>query len=246
MRIFIRAAEDCGSYEELGVHMKTNKISNRNTVFTTFENSKGGIVSMGLIQGKRHNFIIDTGIGGGSAHAMLEYIGDDKKPIIVINTHAHWDHIYGNWVFADSMIIGHKLCREIMDKNWDADLKMVTEDSDRYTDGEIHKCLPNMVFEGALHFPEDGITLFHSPGHTADHISVYDAVDKVLYIGDNFGVFDGVAYYWGEDLSDFERLIKSYRQCDFDICVPTHSEPQAKEVLVMLEAALKKAREEQK
>jgi len=95
--------------------MKITKITNHHTTFSTPENESYDVI-MGVIKGKKHNFIIDTGMGSGSAHTMLEYIGDDSKPLIVINTHHHTDHIMGNWVFEKHPIIAHALCREIKHK----------------------------------------------------------------------------------------------------------------------------------
>jgi metal-dependent hydrolase (beta-lactamase superfamily II) len=36
------------------------------------------------------------------------------EKVCVINTHHHWDHTFGNQVFADAKIIGHVLCSEDM------------------------------------------------------------------------------------------------------------------------------------
>ena len=91
-----------------------------------------------------------------------------------------------------------------------------------------------------MYFPEDGISLFHTPGHTDDGISIYDAVDKALYVGDNFGVFDGEAYLWAEESQASKNFIETYKQYDFDICIPSHSEPQTREVIGLLEAAFAK------
>jgi len=215
-------------------------------MFSTPENEDYD-VNLGLIMGVKHNFIIDTGMGGGSVAAMLEYIGDDPKPIIVVNTHYHGDHIMGNWVLEKNMIISHVLCRELIDKNWDGEIQEnICKVFSEYITGEVRKCLPNVVFEGSLHFPEDGISIFHSPGHTEDGISVYDAVDKVLYTGDNFGVIEGRAVLWGEDLPAYRSLIETYKQYDFDICVPSHnligySRPQTREIIALVEAALSEA-----
>jgi glyoxylase-like metal-dependent hydrolase (beta-lactamase superfamily II) len=144
-------------------------------------------------------------------------------------------------VFKKSTIIAHKLCYELMDKHWDDGIQRAVQ-NERYFVGETHKCLPNLLFDSAMHFPEDDISIFHSPGHTVDSISVYDAVDKVLYTGDNFGVFDGEVYYWGEkeDVTGFERMIQLYKQYNFEICVSGHSKPQTKEVITLLEAAFAK------
>jgi len=43
--------------------MKITKVRNRNVMFTVPE-CASGIVNMAVILGKKHNFIIDTGIGG--------------------------------------------------------------------------------------------------------------------------------------------------------------------------------------
>jgi len=219
--------------------VKITKVTNRNIIFTIQEdeNSK---VNVGLILAKTHNFIIDTGTGKDIAKAVLEYIGEDKKPIIVINTHHDWDHVYGNEIFADKAIIAHKLCRELMDKNWDEQRRSITERNMCF-DKEAKKHLPNVLFEGSMSFQDDGITIFHSPFHTEDSVSIYDDVDKVLYTGDNFGAKDKKAYLWGKNLQDCQRMIEKYKQYDFDLCLPSHSEPQGREIIKFLEIALLEA-----
>jgi len=219
--------------------MKITKISNRNIMFSTLEDADA-YVHMNVILGNKHNFIIDTGIGGDCAKVMSEYIGNSLKPLIVINTHHDWDHAAGNWVFEGNTIIAHKLCYDIMDKKWNTMIEWAKQ-NDRYFNGETHKYLPNLLFEGNMCFPEDGISIFHTPGHTEDGISVYDAIDKVLHVGDSFGVSDGKAYYWGkqDDIAGFRRMVETYKQYNFEICVSGHSEPQTKEVIGFLEVALK-------
>jgi len=218
--------------------MNITKIRSRNIMFTVPEY---GMVNMAVILGTKHNFIIDTGTGSDPVHAMLEYIEKDSKPLVVVNTHGDWDHVAGNWVLEDRMIIAHVLGREVMDKEWEKQVQIAKEE-DRCFEGEIRKCLPNILFEESLHFPEDGIRLFHTPGHTRGCISIYDSVDKVLHAGDSFGVSDGKASFWESwnrkiNLSDFKRLVEIYQQCDFEICITGHSEPQTKEVMALLEAA---------
>ena len=209
-------------------------------MFTTPENPVSD-VNMGLILGKRHNFIIDTGIDEICSKVIQDYIGSDPKPIIIINTHHDWDHVAGNWVFEKNTIIAHKLCRELMDKKWDEQIGRAKQNN-RYFNGEVRKCLPNLLFDGAMYFPEDGISIFHTPGHTADSISIYDEADKVLYVGDNFGIVHGEAQYWGakEDIAGFKNMIKIYKQYDFEICISGHSKPQPKEIIGLLEDVLVK------
>ena len=220
--------------------MKITELTKRSIMFTVPEDGEGGIVNMNLILGKKHNFIIDTGTGESNVKAMLDYIGNDTKPIITIITHAHWDHIFGNSALKDEIIVSHTLARSIMDESWDTVVERILKERGEFVDANLHKCLPNLLFENSLHFPEDGISLFHTPGHSDDGISVYDAVDKALYVGDNFGVFDGVAYLWAKDPQDSRNFIEMYRKYDIEICIPSHSEPQTGVVMGLLDAALEK------
>ena len=214
--------------------MKPYKITGRNIMFSQ-PMTQDYDLNLGLILGARNNYIIDTGLGDGSVAPILDYIGDDGKPIVVINTHSHWDHVWGNWVFEDSLIISHITCREFFDKRWDEDLRENTE----YIDGHVYKCLPNMVFKEYLYLPEDDIRIIHTPGHTIDCISVYDAVDKVLYAGDNIGdTEDDIVPWIDTDMDTFQRLIETYRQYDFKFCISGHNKPQDRTVLARMESNL--------
>jgi len=192
-------------------------------------------LNLGLVLGLKHNFIIDTGLGSGSVAPILERIGNDGKPIIVINTHSHWDHVWGNWVFEDSLIISHTRCRELEDKSWDE----VIRENAQYIDGKANKCLPNMIFDECLYLPEDGIRVFYTPGHSIDCISVYDEVDKVLYAGDNIGdTEDGIVPWIDTDQETFQSLIETYKEYDFEFCISGHNKPQKKAVLARMESNL--------
>ena len=221
--------------------MKPIKITDRNVMFTQPMNERYDL-NMGLILGKKHNFIIDTGLGSGSVKPVIEFIGNSKKPVVVINTHYHWDHVWGNFMFKDSLIIGHPLCCKLQDKHWDEMVK----DNRSAIDGEMRKCLVNITFEGTLHFPDDEITIFTSIGHSGDDISVYDTVEKVLYAGDNIGDTEDEIIPWiSTDFETFKSLIELYKKYDFDYCIAGHNKPQTKEVLARMEAALSDAWDKQ-
>jgi len=200
-------------------------------------------LNLGLILGRRHNFVIDTGLGSGCVAPVLEYIGDDAKPVIVINTHFHWDHIWGNCAFEDCAIIAHTSCRELADKYWEEDLM----ENSGFVDRQARKCLPNLLFEESLYFPDDEVRIFHSPGHTWDCISVYDAADNILYAGDNIGDTDDEIVPWIDtDPVTFRRLIGNYRLYGFEYCISGHNKPQKKAVLDRMESALEDAWKKQR
>lgn len=133
------------------------------------------------IEGPVHQFLIDTYCGTDYLEEVLKKINSIDKPLIVINTHSHWDHIWGNCAFAGHSIISHSYCRKDCNETWEDEL----EKNKQYAKGNCTKTLPNITFEKSLEFAEDGILLFHTPGHSRDSISIFDEVHRVMYAGDN-------------------------------------------------------------
>jgi len=214
------------------------KITARNIMFTVPMVYQGQTyaLNMGLILGRQYNYVIDTGFGSGSIEPILAYLGNDPKPIIVVNTHFHWDHVWGNWMFPNSIIIAYTACRELMEQTWDEEVRENAE----FIDGEVHKHLPNLLINDSIYFPDDGIKIFHTPGHSPDCISIYDEVYKVLYAGDNIGDTDeDILPHIGTDVETFkDRVIDAYKQYDFDMCISGHNKPQGRDVVSRMEAAL--------
>ncbi len=207
--------------------MRIQKIKNRGTLFT-YTTSSGWDLNVHLIMGEKYNYIIDTGLGSLSVDPIKEYIKDSNKPIIVINTHYHWDHIWGNGSLQNYIIISHKLCREMIESKW----KDMMHKNKQYCYGEVEMHLPNLVFEKELYFPEDKIRIIYTPGHTIDSVSVIDEEEKVINVGDNIG--DNVdeiipSIYCEKDLY-IDTLLK-YRAMDFDTCISGHNVILGKEII---------------
>ena len=223
--------------------MTPTKTTPRNTTFSRPMTAEYDL-TIGVIQATHNNYIIDTGAGSADVAPVLDYI-DRKKPTIVINTHCHWDHIFGNHIFATSPIIAHTTCRDMIPTG--NDWHNALQELQGKLAGEVHFCPPNLTFHDKLHFPNDGITIFHTPGHSRDCISVYDAVDKVLYAGDNIGDTENEIVPWIDtDPQTFRQMIETYKTYDFEICICGHNKPQPKSVLARMENALPSAWEKQK
>ena len=48
-----------------------------------------------LVEGTEKAMLIDTGFGVGDTKALCERLTD--KPLVVVDTHSHGDHILGTW-----------------------------------------------------------------------------------------------------------------------------------------------------
>jgi hydroxyacylglutathione hydrolase len=184
-----------------------------------------------LIKGKKNNYLVDTGFGSGSAEYVKEYVAAHcPGDIIVINTHYHWDHIWGNIGFEGSAIYAHPLT-----------IKMIGERLDymegiggKYKDGQTRNVLPNVTIADNFAFDEDGIEVFYTPGHTVDSISVYDRVDKVLQVGDNMETPFPIVQDTEEHLAS---SLKKYLAYDFMRCISGHNaDVKREDILTVLKS----------
>ena len=92
-------------------------------------------------------------------------------------------------------------------------------------------CLPNLVFDQKLYFPEDKIKLFYTPGHTIDSISVFDERDKVLNAGDNIGdtikeIVPSIRY----EKDAYIKSLQKYKELDVVACISGHNDILGKDV----------------
>ncbi len=92
--------------------------------------------------------------------------------------------------------------------------------------------LPNLVFQKELVFVEDKSRLFHTPGHTADSISILDEEEGVLVLADNVGdsMDEIVPSIYGEK-NIYKHTMEKYEQLDFDTCITGHNKVLGKEVI---------------
>jgi len=206
--------------------MNIQKIKNRSTLFT-YDNGSWDL-NLHLIRANKYNYIIDTGLGSLSVEPIIEIIKNDNKPSIVINTHYHWDHIWGNSAFRDSIIISQRLCRDLILEKW---VYMMNRNGS-FCNGAAELCLPSLVFDKELYFPEDKIRLFHTPGHTADSISVLDEEEGVLNVGDNVGdTMEEIIPSIDTDMEQYIETLLKYQTLDFDTCISGHNFTLPKDVI---------------
>src|SRR6478672_11535818 len=50
-----------------------------------------------LVTGSERALLVDTGTGIGDIRAVVYELTD--RPVTLLNSHAHWDHLGGNWRF---------------------------------------------------------------------------------------------------------------------------------------------------
>ncbi|MFH1446314.1 MAG: MBL fold metallo-hydrolase [Chloroflexota bacterium] len=145
-------------------------------------------VTAGAIVGPQWAVIIDTLIPQETV-LIREFVENELSiPVkYVINTHHHADHCWGNCYFPNATVIGHKLCREFMIEHSSQALSEAGKDNPLFKDIKIIP--PQITFdEGTLSIKvgKKRLHIFHTPGHSADGISILVEEDRVLFTGDAF------------------------------------------------------------
>ena len=118
----------------------------------------GCLTNSYVICSSKANYLIDSGLGSRTALEMKKYI-DNTKPTYLINTHYHWDHIWGNAYFEDAVIVCHEFCAKNIETNWQS----MVESKKQFIDGETRSFEVNITFSAGLTINNE-LDLVFTPG----------------------------------------------------------------------------------
>ena len=86
--------------------------------------TEGSKLNTGLIVGTERAMVVDTGCGPRQGREILNAVRElTPLPLVVANTHAHYDHFFGNAVFADAGVTefwAHENCAAEIAENGDS------------------------------------------------------------------------------------------------------------------------------
>jgi len=194
------------------MHIQT--IGKRGVMFTFDDN-----ISVYLIAADKRVFLCDSHLGPRSMEAVRQYIRQrwPDREIVLFNSHADWDHIWGNCAFPGALIIGHETCRARIRETGQYDLERL---ADQHR-GDIVLVPPNLTFSAELSFPEEEVSFIHAPGHTADSALCFDRRDAVLFVGDL--VEAPLPYLDFLDLASYIKTLEIIKQMPAKIKISAHS-----------------------
>ncbi len=143
---------------------------------------------------RRYVLLIDTLVNEDTAQDLLDIALPYKpgRPLLVINTHADYDHAWGNAAFdgpaglASAPILGTRRCAmRLRSAEAQAELAALrAEQPDVYAG--VRLVPPSILFDDRLTVDGGDLTLhlFATPGHTPDHCSVFVPEIGLLLAGD--------------------------------------------------------------
>ncbi|MBC8075987.1 MAG: MBL fold metallo-hydrolase [Chloroflexales bacterium] len=138
-----------------------------------------------LLLGEHLSLILDTLIRPEDMAQFATLVRDHGRPLLVVNTHADYDHAWGNGAFA-SPIIGQTGCRQRLLGEQEVDmLDQMRAKAPDFFDA-VMLVPPQITFEHRLDIALGGMTveLHHLPGHTPDSLLAYVPERGLLFAGD--------------------------------------------------------------
>ncbi|MEE8389199.1 MAG: MBL fold metallo-hydrolase [Anaerolineae bacterium] len=168
-----------------------------------------------LILGDERAILLDTGMGIGDIQVEVKRLTD--LPVVVINSHSHYDHVGDNrrfaevWAFDDKVEIARierglapAECQRFLHPDSYLDLPPGF-------DPTAYEIQPSLVTRRLRHLEtidlgRRTLTVHHTPGHSPGSICLLDSRDGLLFTGDTF--YPGTLYAHFDD-SDFNVYRRS-------------------------------------
>ena len=198
-------------------------------------------VCIDLFVGTKQALLLDTGIGLGDLRKTINSI--TQLPLIIVNTHGHYDHSNGNFQFWDCPIYMNEKDWEVYDyystaqnrriivnsckakkAGWNSDdiINILPDDfdEDAYIYANPVQLLPlreNMIFDLG------GIVLkvIEVPGHTKGSCALLHEQTRQLYIGDAANSHI-VLCIFNAPVSEYIHTLHKLKQLPFDRMLCSH------------------------
>ena len=217
--------------------------------FAIYEPHQAEEVISFLIVGTKQALLFDTGMGIGDIKALVARL--TSRPIVVLNSHTHDDHVGGNWQFPFVYGMDTAFTRA-NGKGSRADAQA------EIAKGQLCGALPK-GFDAAKYstkpwkislFVRNGfkvnlggrtMEIISTPGHTPDSISLVDRGNGLLFTGDTFYPGEIWLYRPETDLPAYLASVKKLAALapEIKLVLGAHNVPVAQpSVLAQLDAAI--------
>jgi glyoxylase-like metal-dependent hydrolase (beta-lactamase superfamily II) len=164
-------------------------------------------VCMFLLVGSENSLLIDTGLNDTPLKVLapyLERVGVRPERLgYVVTTHADFDHMGGNATMRELAPRARFICHAL-DRTWIEDIdKLIAENYGQFNadhgltdDEDVNRWIRAQACGTPIDVEVQGgerirldegwwIELWHTPGHTRGHLSVYDPRSRTMIIADS-------------------------------------------------------------
>lgn len=183
-----------------------------------------------LLQGSERAVLIDTGLGVGNLGRVVRSL--TELPVLVLTSHAHWDHVGGHRQFSQFAV--HEAEKDWLNGGFPLPLSAVKQQllrqpcelpaDFRPEEYRIFRGEPQLLLQDGmtLSLGKRSLTVLHTPGHSPGHCCFYEAERGWLFTGDLIyaGCLD--AFYPSTDPLQFYRSVQKVRRLKPERLFPGH------------------------
>jgi glyoxylase-like metal-dependent hydrolase (beta-lactamase superfamily II) len=173
-------------------------------------------------------FVIDTLMSPQDMAPVLEHLEAlaGGRRTVVVNTHHHWDHVYGNAAFPGVDIVAQSACPRLILQH-----STTTHEAVPLQPPEGVP-LPTITFGDRLTYSDEPETvhLIHAPGHSEDSLVVFLAGARLLLAGDTLEwPLPNFAQRDGKDV--WIHTLRQLTQLPVALIVPRPGPPMGREII---------------
>jgi glyoxylase-like metal-dependent hydrolase (beta-lactamase superfamily II) len=181
--------------------------------------------NIGVVLGRDAALVIDTRTTYRQAREILDDLRElTLAPVeVVVDTHGHYDHAYGNRIFRPATIWGHVGCRPFMERTGDARRERIISELPDLADdiGEVEIDPPDKSFDerAVVEVGDRQVELrFLGRGHT-DH-------DAVVLVPGTDLLEEGAVPSFGDSFPlDWPATVGALAPLVDGIAIPGHGDP---------------------
>ena len=186
-------------------------------VYAIYEPRQWQEVISYLVVGRERALLFDTGMGIAEIGAVVSALTD--RPIVVVNSHSHHDHVGGNHAFARVLALDHPYTRDHARGLQHGEVAAEVAPSalcgalpagfDTAADRVRPWRVTGAVHDGSrIELGGRSLEVLRVPGHAPDAIALRDEAHGLLFTGDTF--YEGPIYVFGSgaDVVAYARSVE--------------------------------------
>ncbi|MDX1516127.1 MAG: MBL fold metallo-hydrolase [Woeseiaceae bacterium] len=215
-------------------------------VYAIYEPGQFEEVISFLIEGEARALLFDTGLGIGDMASVVRSL--TNRPVVVVNSHTHYDHVGGNHQFDEILALDTAYTRdnargrepgavaEFVGPGWVWKAFPPGFDPDSYR-GHPYRISGWLRDGDVIDLGGRRLEVLETPGHAPDALCLIDRDNRLLLTGDTFYLAPLYAHLEGSDFARYagtaERL--AALAGDVDRLLTAHNVPVvSSDYLVML------------
>lgn len=181
-----------------------------------------------LVVGTRFTALLDSLAKPSDLDEVRTFVTEHGRPLLIVNSHADWDHWWGNAAFPDVPVIAHHLSYDRQLEEGEKSLAEMQAKDDRYSGIALRPA--TIAFNEGLSIDLGGIhvELNSVPGHTHDCIVAWLPERELLFAGDV--AEDPIPLVTEGPIAGWPALLRSWAE-RARIVVPAHGAIAGPELL---------------